>query len=235
MKIAIKLLFATVSIVLITACGGGSSGGSATVVTGPVASANAFNLKSGYSRLVSAGYTKTFNITGTCIGTFTITAGPATTSTTFEGASALSGAEVASFSFVNCTPSTDSSTITRYYDSNYIPKGSATVGGDYTVYTSTPSISSTARVGDVTIIGTRNRYTSSTKTTSTGRTDETLVLEADTATTAIANVISKNYNASGTLTMTEQDRYRVSADGSLTPIALDAQYANGSTTHLIGN
>lgn len=228
-----KYFIAASFAMLLTACGGG--GGGTIAPTGPVASTNTFNMQSGYSRLVSAGYTKTFNLTGTCTGTFTITAGPATTSTTFEGASALSGAEVASFSFVGCTPSTGSTTTTRYFDSNYIPKGNATVGGDYAVYTSTPYISSTARVGDVTIIGTRNRYTSSAKTTSTGRTDETLVLEADTATTAIANIISKTYNASGTLTVTEQDRYRVSADGSLTPIALDVQYANGSTTHLIGN
>jgi hypothetical protein len=61
------------------------------------------------------------------------------------------------------------------------------------------------------------------------------VIEADTATTAIANLISKKYNASNVLTSTEQDRYRIAADGSLTLISIDIQYANGSTTHLFMN
>jgi hypothetical protein len=227
-----KTLAALSAFALVTACGGGGGGGGSS---GPVASTNTFNIQSGYAALISAGYSKAFNITGTCTGTFTITAGAATTATTFEGASALSGAEVGSYSWTGCTPTSGSTTITRYYDSNYIPKGYQIVGGDYALYAVAPSIPSTARVGDVVVVGTLNKYSNSTKSTSTGHQDTTLVMEADTATTAIANIISKNYNASNTLTSTEQDRYRVAADGSMTALSLDVQYANGSTVHIIGN
>lgn len=210
-----------------------AGGGGGT--TGPVASANTFNIQSGYQRLVSTGWNKTYNISGTCTGTLTITSGPATTSTTFEGTAALSGTEIGSYSWTGCTPPSGSSTAVRYYDSNYVPRGRSIQGGNYGVYLTTPTIPTSARVGDVSIIGTLTFYTSSTKATSDGRTDSTLVMEADTATTAIGNITSKTYNAAGTLTSTEQNRYRVTADGGLTPISLDVQYANGSTVRIIGN
>lgn len=231
MKAAIKYTLAATAVAILTACGGGGGGGS----SGPVASTNSFNVLSGWQTLVSAGFTKTYSVSGTCTGTMTITAAPASTSTTFEGSPALSSNSVGSFSWTGCTPGSGSTTIVRYYDSNYLPLGRSIAGGDYGIYTTSPTLPTTAKVGDVYVIGTLTEYTNSTKSTSAGREDTTLVMEADTATTAIANVISKSYNSSGTLTATEQNRYRVAANGSLTPISFDIQYANGSTTRLIGN
>jgi hypothetical protein len=234
MKNTIKLILATASVALLAACGGGGGGG--TVSTGPVASTNTFNVMSGWQRLVSTGFSKTYNVTGTCTGTMTITAAPATTATTFEGSSALSSNSVGSYNWTGCTPPSGSTTIVRYYNSNYAPVGRSVVGGDYGVFlTGAPTLPMTARVGDIFVIGTMTEYTNSTKTTSAGREDSTLLMEPDTATTAIANLISKSYNSSGTLTATEQNRYRVAADGSLTPISFDIQYANGSTVRIIGN
>ena len=221
-----KLLFVLISAAL-TACGGGGGG--------TVSSTNTFNLQSGYVALASTGWSKTFTITGTCSGTIAITQGAATTATNFESAAALSGNSVVTTTFSNCNPPSSAATETRYYDSNYIPKGYSVQGGNYAVYASAPTLPTSVRVGDVGVIGTLNLYTNNTKSTSAGRQDGSYVIEADTATTAIVNVISKYYNAAGTLTSTEQDRYRMAADGSLTAISLDIQYANGSTTHLIGN
>lgn len=116
-----------------------------------------------------------------------------------------------------------------------MPRGYAVQGGNYGVYASPVIISTAAKVGDVVIVGTENLYTSSAKTTSAGHVDETYVVEPDTATTAIVNLIDKTYDSSNVLISTEQDRYRVAANGALTPISLDLQYANGSTTHFVGN
>lgn len=226
-----KLLLVLFSAAL-TACGGGGGGGGGG---GTVSSTNTFNLQSGYVALASTGWSKTFTITGTCSGTIAITQGAATTATNFESAAALSGNSVVTTTFSNCNPPSSASTSTRYYDSNYIPKGYSIQGGNYAVYASAPTLPTSVRVGDVGVIGTLNLYTNNTKSTSAGREDSSYVIEADTATTAIVNVISKYYNAAGTLTLTEQDRYRMAADGSLTAISLDLQYANGSTTRLIGN
>ena len=233
MKNTIKLFLATASVALFTACGGGGGGG--TVSTGPVASTNSFNVLSGWQTLVSTGWSKTYSVSGTCTGTMTITVAPANTSTTFEGSPALSSNSVGTYSWTGCTPASGSTTLVRYYDSNFVTLGRSVVGGDYAVFTTAPSLPSTAKVGDVYVVGTMTEYTNSTKSTPAGREDTTLVMEADTATTAIANLISKSYNSSGTLTATEQNRYRVAANGSLTPISFDIQYANGSTVRIIGN
>lgn len=228
-KFAIAFLFS----LMLSACGGGGGGGSAS---SPTASSNSFNLQAAYAKFKSAGFTKTFNISGTCTGTLTWTNGPATTPVTFEGTSGFSGTEVVSYSWTGCSPTSGSDTIVRYYDTNYVPKGQSTVGGTYSIYASPPAIPSAAKVGEVYVLGTLNKYSNSTKTTSTGRVDDTLVMEPDTATTAIANIIGKSYSATGALTSTSQERYRISADGSITPISIDIQYANPpSNTHIIGN
>ena len=226
----LKLLAFVMSLAL-TACGGGGGGGA----SGPVTSTNTFDIRAGHARLTASGFSATFAVSGTCSGTFSLTSGPATTNTVFEGAAALSRSSVGSLNVSNCNPASNVGTTTSYFDSNYVPLGYSIVGGNYAVWTSPPSLPAAARVGDVAVAGTVNKYTNSTKSTSAGTEENSYVIEADTATTAIANLISKNYNAAHTLTSTEQDRYRVAADGSLTLISIDIQYANGSTTHLVMN
>jgi hypothetical protein len=228
-----KCLAAAVAAVVLVGCGGGGGGSGSGVI--PVSSANAFNIRAGFQNLVMTGWSKTFNVTGSCTGTTTITFSPASTSTTFEAAPALSGTQVGSYSWTGCTPSSGSSTIVNFYDSNYVALGKNTPGGTYGVYLSPPVVPTAARVGDVSVMGTLTLYTDSTKATPAGRIDSTLVMEADTATTAIANVISSAYNASGVLTSTEQNRYRVAADNALTSISFDFQNANGSTLRIFGN
>jgi len=216
--------------IALTACGGGGGGSS-----GPVVSTNTFDIRAGHARLTASGFSKTLSVSGSCSGTFTLTAGPATTNSTFEGVTALSRSEVINLTLSNCTPASSTDTATSYFDSNYVPLGYSVVGGNYAVWTSSPSLPNAAKVGDVAIIGTLNKYTNSTKSTSAGTEENSYVIEADTSTTVIANLISKTYNSTHTLTSTEQDRYRVAADGSLTLISIDIQYANGSTTHLVMN
>jgi hypothetical protein len=75
MKTAIKLLFATVSIALITACGGGSSGGSATVA--PVASTSTFPLLTVLANTLQAS-SNTYSISGTVKGNAVTGSGTAT-------------------------------------------------------------------------------------------------------------------------------------------------------------
>ena len=223
------LLLITVTLAF-TACGGGGGGGGST---DPVVSTNSFNLQSAYVALISGGWSKTFTISGTCAGSFAITAGAVTTATTFESAFALSGTEVSTITLSNCTPASAADTETKYHDSNYMPLGYSVQGGKYAVYTATPTLPTTVRVGDTAVIGTLNRYTNSTKSTGAGTQTESFVVEADTATTAIINVISKYYSSSNVLTSTEQDRYRIDANNRLTPISLDVTYSSG--THIIGN
>jgi hypothetical protein len=133
----------------------------------------------------------------------------------------------------NCLPSTLSSTATNYYDSNYSLIGIVNSGNDYGVSQAPLAIPISVKVGDTGTIGTINYFSDSTQNTPTGHDVISYVIEPDTATTAIVNIIDKSYDLSGTLTFTEQDRSRIMADGTLIPVSADLQYSNGSTTHLV--
>lgn len=229
--------FSMTSLLLVglVGCGGGG-GGDSTPATpaGPVASTSAFALQSAYKALVASGLTKTFTVSGTCSGSGTKTSAAATTAATFEGKPALSAVGTLTMSLSSsCTPASTAQTYTAYFDSNYVPLGVNSVGVNYGVYLTPPTMPTSVKVGDTAIIGTETLYTDSTKATGNGTVAQSYVIEADTSATAIVNLISKVYNAAGTLTATEQSRYTITAVGALTPISTDLQYANGSTTHIV--
>lgn len=225
------VLALSASLFLLAACGGGG-GGSATA-SGPVTSTLSFPLQSGYRALLANGYAANFTISGTCTGSGSHTVGAANTAATFEGTSALSAASTLTMSLIGCTLATAGATSTSYYDSNYIPRGFSSVGVNYGVYLTAPFIPSTVSVGNTGTIGTETLYTNSTKAVGDGIDVSSYVVEPDTANTAIINLITRSYNAGGTLTFTEQDRYRIAASGVLTPVSTDIQYSSTSSTHLV--
>ena len=227
-----KFIAVDLSTDFLAACGGGGGSSSAPVATGPVASATSFSLQSSYKSDAASGYTKSFTISGSCSGYGNYSVSPANTPATFEGVNGFSSISTITETSTNCTLDPAQSS-TSYYDTNYVPLGSNTVGVSYGVFLTPPVIPATVKVGDTGTIGTLTRYKDSTKTTPDGKSVSSYVIEPDTANTAIVNLISKRYNAGGTLTLTEQDRYRISSTNTFTPISMDVQYANGSTTHLV--
>jgi hypothetical protein len=222
--------------IAVVACGGGGGGstGGGGGVPPPVVSTLSFPLLSGVQTIFANGFSKSFTISGSCSGTGNTTKAPANTATTFEGQSALSGTQSYTLSFTNCAPATQTHTATRYFNSsNYYPLGSNMIGVRYGVFLTPPSLPASVIVGDTGVFGSETLWTDSTKATGNGRVDLIYVIEPDTSSTAIFNVISRTYNVSSILTVTQQERYRMNSTGALTPISLDLQYANGSTTHLV--
>lgn len=217
---------------LLSACGGGG-GGEATAVQGPAASTVSFPLQSGYRALIASGLAKSFTISGTCSGSGNKSSSPANTAATFEGTAGFSATSTLTLTYTNCTPASTAVTSTAYFDTNYDPRGVNSIGVNYGVYLTPLVIPTSVTVGGTGTLGTLTLYTSSTKATPNGRIDLSYVVEAETSTTAIVNLIAKIYNSAGTLTATEQDRYRITATGALTPTSIDIQYANGSTNHLV--
>ncbi len=228
-----KLLIIAMSTAFLAACGGGGGGDGTPAATGPVTSTLAFPLQAAYKSFVTAGYSKTFTISGTCAGSGNAGLSAANVPTTFEGTVGFSATSTITGTFTNCTPASYAGSSMSYYDTNYTPLGSSTVDTSYGVYATPLSIPVTVKVGDTAAVGTETKYTNSTKTTPNGTSVMSYIIEADTANTAIVNLISRNYNATSILTSTEQDRYRITSGGTLTPTSMDLQYANGSTTHLI--
>jgi hypothetical protein len=229
-----KTLMALGLIALLAGCGGGGGSAAAPVTTGVVTSTLSFPIASAWGAMIANGMTETFTISGTCSGTISLAAAAALGGATFEGvAGRLSAVQTTTGTLTNCTPASLASTKTVYYDSNYIPLGENTVDGDYGVYQTPPTVPPTALVGATGVVGTMTYYTDSSKSVSAGTQVTSYVMEADTASTAILNLVSKNYNVANVLTFTEQDRYRVTSTGAAVIISIDSQYANGSTTHLI--
>lgn len=226
-----NILTVALSAAFLTACGGG--GGDTSATGGAVSSSLSFPIQSAYKAIVASGLSKSFTVSGTCSGSGNKSSSPATTAATFEGITGFSATSTLTISYTNCTPTSIAQTSTAYFDSNYVPTGFSSSGVNYGVYLTPLAIPSSATVGGTGVLGTETLYTNSTKATLNGSIVQSYVIEPDTSTTAIVNLIAKIYNASGTLTATEQDRYRITSAGTLTPTSIDIQYANGSTNHLV--
>lgn len=220
-------LITTVSLVL-ASCGGGGGGG-----TAPVTSVQSFPLRSGWIAAIKSGSQIGFTVSGDCIGSASSTSSTPIPAI-FEGVSGVSVVNRNAISVIYCTaPPYTSGIATDYYDNNYVQLGTLVTGGDYMVFLTPPNIPALVKVGDTGAIGTENNYLDSSKTVLDGQDVFSYVIEPDTANTAIVNMIDQSYNSSGILTSTEQDRYRIAANGTLTPVSSDIQFANGNTTHLV--
>ena len=219
---------ALVTLALLQGCGGGGSG-SGTSVT-PVTS---FPLLAGYKSRIAAGASDSYTISGTCAGNAAITSAAAIPAT-FEGVTGYSLAQTVTINVTNCTPASNAVTATAYYDSNYSPIGSSIIGVEYTKFaTAPPALPTSVKVGDTAVVATLTVYADSTKTAVTGQRVLSYVIESDTSTTAIANLITKAYNSSGQLLFTAQSRFRIAADGALTSMSIDIQYSTTSTNHIV--
>jgi hypothetical protein len=241
--IALTLLAST----LLAGCGGGGGGGSSNAMpAGPVVSALSFPLQSAQKALAAAGRTNSFTLSitavsgttalGPCSGSGSATDAPATTPTTFEGKLALSSVStltITSPASPGCNAVNITQNSTNFFDSNFVPVGNIIVGGDYSVFLIPPSVPTSVKVGDTGTIGTETSFTDSTKATPTGTVVTSYVIEADTSTTAIVNLISTNSDTAGTLTSTEEDRFRITAVGALTPISTILLSADASRTRVV--
>jgi hypothetical protein len=222
-----RVLFTCFSVaLLITGCGGGG-GGSSVESTGPVTSSLTFDVGTAYSALRASGQSGSFSVSSSnnCKGSGTFTAGPANTNTTFEGQPALSSTSVLNINYTNCTPATISNTAISYTDTNYVPLGA--LGDYYVVYSGAYSVPSSVRVGDVGILANAIRYTDNTKTTQNGTTQESYVVEADTATTALITIATKVYSSPSVLESTSLTTYRINDSNVMTLVSITIQYSNG--------
>lgn len=104
----------------------------------------------------------------------------------------------------------------NFFTTNYDPLGSSSPGGlDYCVVQGNPSYPHAVKVGDTPIIGTYNCYQDDTKSVATENDIERLVVEADTSTTVLVNVITESFTLTNSLDFKIEDRYRVDENGDM--------------------
>jgi len=210
-------------------CGGGG-GDAGTATNLPTTS---YPLLAAYKASLVAGASTSYSVSGTCSGTATLSSAP-TVAANFEGVAGYSSVQTTSMALNDCTPANSSTSSVDYYDANYTPLGTATVGEEYAAFkTAATALAASVRVGDSSTVGTMTLYADSTKSVTTGVRVLSYAVESDTATTAIVNFIAKDYDTANRLLSTQQVRYRLSTEGTLTASTIDVQNSTTSTTHLV--
>jgi len=219
---------AMLSAALLVACGGG--GGDAPALINPPVDST-FALKSGFQARIVSGASDDYAVSGGCSGNARIATAPALPST-FEGVVGVSALQTSTLNFTNCSPATNSATGLTYYSASYAPIGSSVVGSEYAKFESPPTDwPATVKVGQSGTISTLITYADK-ALAPTGKRIISYEIKADTATTAIANIITRSYDLAALLA-TETMSYRIAEDGTLTPLLLDVQFKTTSTLHLI--
>ncbi len=231
-----SLASAIATAALLAGCGGGGGGGGDTSGgSPPVASTSSFPLATGYQALVDGGANNNFSLSGSCGGTANITTAAAVPATPpFEGVTGFSASQVSTVSYSGCLPATGTTTGVTYYNANRVPIGLSIAGGEYSRFASPPpDLPASVKVGDTAVVATLTTYADSSKTTVTGKRVISYLIEADTDTTAIANLSTRSYNTSDQLLVTQQSRYRMASSGTLTLLSIDVQFSTTSAVHLV--
>lgn len=216
-------------------CGGGGESSSSTSV--PVASSSTFPLQSALATLAANGWTNSFSISGVCSGSGSRTVLPANISSPYPALIAL---ETVNWTYTNCTPTPNLVMYNRYFsNTNYQPYQpivfSYTTNNVLGVYNAPPSIPASVQVGDTGTVGTVTFYPNLTSSTSIGNVVETYAVTADTSSTAIITLIFTTHDGSGSLASTEQEAWRITTGGGMTPVSANVQYAQNSVLWLYNN
>jgi hypothetical protein len=211
---------------VLSACGGG--GGDAPAAT-PVTT---YPLLTGYRALAASGHTESYSVSGTCSGIANFAASPSSAAV-FEGASAFGSTSTLTVSFTGCTVASIAQTSQTFFDANYTLLGTSSTGAYGALLAPAVPFPTSVKVGDTAVYGSLAVYTDSTKTVTAGKVDLSYVVEPDTSTTAVVTLISKGYNTSNQLLITQQTKHRIAADGTLTPVSIDLQFSTVSNNHFV--
>ena len=219
---------------VVSGCGGGGGGGGGNA--GPVVSRQSFNIKTAIASYTSTPHSYTFTGSGTLNGVpITITGTgdlSVLTAGVFEGQTALQQTQTTNLTITeNGNPTSLSSVATLFYlPADYSPLGS-TSPDDYEVVDSLVTYPTTAKVGDSGMVGSAKRYSDSTKSTLIRSATSSYRVEADTATSAIVNLVTvTTFIQPPSSPQTETIRYRLDSVGTFTLLSDSLVSAAGNLT-----
>lgn len=219
---------------VVSGCGGGGGGGGGNA--GPVVSRQSFNIKTAIASYTSTPHSYTFTGSGTLNGVpITITGTgdlSVLTAGVFEGQTALQQTQTTNLTITeNGNPTSLSSVVTLFYlPADYSPLGS-TSPDDYEVVDSLVTYPTTAKVGDSGMVGSAKRYSDSTKSTLIRSATSSYRVEADTATSAIVNLVTvTTFIQPPSSPQTETIRYRLDSVGTFTLLSDSLVSAAGNLT-----
>jgi hypothetical protein len=192
---------------------------------GPVPSDASFPLAQGLADFIAGAHVYTYGASGNANGTAITGAGTMTfgaaAGATFEGQSALSQTRsIVGTLTDNGTTIPDTLAGLYYYTTNYDPLGSSDInGGIYCVADGNPVYPPIVRVGDSATIATYACYEDNTKATLISEDTERYSAGADTAESAIIEIVTTS-EFQNILQTTVRDRYRINETGDLEWLSL---------------
>jgi hypothetical protein len=191
-----------------------------------------YEFKTAFQNRILKGSSKTFNATGDCKGTFSITDSPAA-KTTWNGQSVYAVGTTEIVSIPNCAIGiSGTQTSITYYDMNFVEVAKSHSDGSYSEYVKASQPIS-IKVGDSGILGTWTHWNNTSKSDKYEIDIISYNVEADTATSVIFNLIDRTYPASNNqLEITSQLRYRLNSSGILEWYSATIDFANNKG-HLV--
>ena len=182
------------------------------------------------------GVSKTFNITGDCNATFSRFDSPATR-TVWNGQSvyAVGTTEIVNMPASCPLGSAGSYTSVTYYDLDFAELAKLDSDGYYSEYkpTSTPAPLNALVVGDTGVMGTWLRWNNASRTTLVGSEIWSFIIEPDSPTSIIFNLIDRTFDNQNTLKNTVQIRYRIFSNQDFEVVSMTSDLPNNAG-HLVG-
>jgi len=184
-----------------------------------------YDFKTAFQNRILQGFSKTFNATGDCKGTLSLTESPAA-KTTWNGQSVYAVGTTNIANMPNCTLGfSGTHTSITYYDMNFVELAKIDSDGTYNEYAKT-SQPTTVSLGDTGILGTWNHWNNTSKTSKLESDVMSYVVEPDTTTSVIFNLIDRTYDNNNLLEITSQLRYRLNTTGILEWVSATIDFAN---------
>jgi hypothetical protein len=183
-----------------------------------------FDLAKAFQNRLLQGFSKTFNVTGDCKGTMTATSTPGM-KTTWQGQPVYAVNSTQNFNLPNCSLGVfGTQTSTNYYDMNFKELAMTGSDGSYSEYVVSSEFGA-VKVGDTGTLGTWHHLNNNSRSQERGTTVNSFAVEPDTASTALLNAISRNYNTNQ-LVYTAQYRFKLNANATLEWLNLTIDFAS---------
>jgi hypothetical protein len=191
-----------------------------------------YDFKTAFQNRILKGSSKTFNVSGDCKGTFSITDSPAA-KTTWNGQSVYAVGTTEIVSIPNCPIGiSGTQTSITYYDMNFVELAKSHSDGTYSEYVKTSQPNS-VKVGETGTLGTWTHWNNTSKSEKYEIDIHSYIVEADTPTSVIFNMIDRTYPArTNQLEITSQIRFRLSSTGVLEWYSATIDFANNKG-HLV--
>jgi len=184
-----------------------------------------YDIKTAFQNRIIKGASKTFNVTGDCKGTFSQTDSPAA-KTIWNNQTVYAVGNTNIPSIPNCSLGFSSTqTSITYYDLDFVDLAKFHSDGSYSEFVKSPRPNSVT-VGDSGTLGTWTHWNNTGKTNLYERDVMSYVIEPNTSSSVIVNLIDRTYDSNNQLEITSQLRFRLDSTGTLDWYSVTIDFAN---------